>query len=109
MISKEESLLLNTLKQEINRVISFVSRREQIHNQREGRITISFPSEFERSKEVIVTLDSYIMSSFDLRTSWSNAKLKTALLEAIHDIQLWYKMEKESPSLLILDRIGGLE
>lgn len=106
LITQKEVQLLNTLHQEVHRVIQMVMRREAIHRKTEGTISFSFSGILEQENTVTVTLDSYLMSDFDLKTSWTKPTLEKALLRAIGDVRLWGKLEKDSvPSNFALDNL----
>ena len=107
VITEKESQLLELLKQDIQKVLKLIAGREGIRKKSEGRLSISYPGPMEQEQKVTVTLDSYLMSDFDLKTSWTKPTLEKALLRAICDVRLWYKLEKESiPSNFMVDRIG---
>lgn len=98
IITQKEAQLFDLLQQEVDKVINLVMRREAIHRKNEGRITVSFSGLLEHEKSVTVTLDSYLMSDFDLKTSWTKPTLEKTLLRAIGDVRLWGKLEKDSVS-----------
>jgi len=109
LITQKEAQLLDVLQKEVNRVLALVAERENIHRRGEGRITILFPGPMEQDQRVVVTLDSYLMSDFDIKTSWSKATLDKALLRAIGDVKLWYRLESDSAPSFPLDRLGIVE
>ena len=103
--SKEESLL-KVLTDEIQRTLMIILEREPIqHRELEGRVVFEFPSPLSRNQNVTVKVESYLMSDFDLSTSWSYSTLEKCLEHAILNVRKWYCLEKDSCSHIDEHRI----